>query len=159
MPEKLAIEGRSGGGLLVGAVLVRRPELFSAALVEFGVLDLLRYQLFGAGRFWVDELGSADDPEEFVALLGYSPYHNVEPGRAYPATLIATADADERVPPLHSFKFAAALQRAQAAEAPILLRVQTSAGHGAGTPTAARIALEADLWAFLVRNLGMSGAH
>jgi prolyl oligopeptidase len=159
MPEKLAIEGRSGGGLLVGAVLVRRPELFSAALVEFGVLDLLRYQLFGAGRFWVDELGSADDPEEFVALLGYSPYHNVEPGRAYPATLIATADTDERVPPLHSFKFAAALQRAQAAEAPILLRVQTSAGHGAGTPTAARIALEADLWAFLVRNLGMSGAH
>jgi prolyl oligopeptidase len=154
-PRKLAIEGRSGGGLLVGAVLVQRPELFAAALVEYGVLDALRFQLFGAGKFWVDELGSVDDPDEFTALAAYSPYHNVKDGVRYPATLVATADTDERVPPLHSFKFAAALQRAQAAADPILLRVQTSAGHGAGTPTEERIAFEADLWAFLVRNLDM----
>lgn len=154
-PDKLAIEGRSGGGLLVGAVLVQRPELFAAALVEYGVLDTLRFQLFGAGRFWVDELGSVDKPDELAALAAYSPYHNVHDGVSYPATLVATADTDERVPPLHSFKFAAALQRAQAAADPILLRVQTRAGHGAGTPTEERIAYEADLWAFLVRNLGM----
>lgn len=154
-PEKLAVMGGSNGGLLVGAVMTQRPELFGACLPAVGVLDMLRYNRFTAGHFWRDEYGTPDDPEQFAALYAYSPYHNVQPGTAYPATLITTADTDDRVVPMHSFKFAAALQAAQSGSAPILLRVETRAGHGAGTPTSKRIDLAADKWAFLWKTLQM----
>jgi prolyl oligopeptidase len=152
---KLAIMGGSNGGLLVGAVLTQRPDLFGACLPEVGVMDMLRYQNFTAGHFWRDEYGTVDDPEEFKALLAYSPYHNVKPGTKFPPTLVITADTDDRVVPMHSFKFGAALQAAQAGDAPILLRIETRAGHGAATPTTKRIEKAADLWAFLWKNLGM----
>ena len=132
---KLAIMGGSNGGLLVGAAITQRPQLFGASLASVGVLDMLRYQNFTAGHFWRDEFGTVDDPEQFRALLAYSPYHNVKPGTQYPPTMILTADTDDRVVPMHSFKFGAALQRAQSGPAPILLRIETRAGHGAGTPT------------------------
>ena len=154
--EKLAIRGGSNGGLLVGAVMTQRPELFAAALPAVGVMDMLRFHQFTAGRFWVDDYGSADDPEEFKALLAYSPYHNLKPGTEYPATLITTADLDDRVVPGHSFKFAAALQHANAGNKPVLIRIETRAGHGAGKPTSKRIEEAADLWAFLAENLGMN---
>ncbi|MBN2296574.1 MAG: S9 family peptidase, partial [Pirellulales bacterium] len=114
-----------------------------------------RFHKFTAGRFWVDDYGSSDDAEEFKALLAYSPYHNIKPGTKYPATLITTADTDDRVVPGHSFKFAAALQQAQAGKAPVLIRIETRAGHGAGTPTSKQIEQAADWIAFLVKNLGM----
>ena len=158
-PERLAIQGGSNGGLLVGAVMTQRPELFGACLPAVGVMDMLRFHQFTAGRFWTAEYGSADDPEQFKTLLDYSPYHNIKPGRNYPATLITTADTDDRVVPMHSFKFAAALQNAQAGPAPILIRIETRAGHGAGTPTRKQIEQAADLWAFLVQNLGMKRTH
>ena len=154
-PGRLAIMGGSNGGLLVGAVLNQRPELFGAALPAVGVMDMLRFHLFTAGRFWVDDYGSAEDPAEFAALYAYSPYHNVRPGTHYPAVLVSTADTDDRVVPGHSFKYAAALQAAQAGDAPVLIRIETRAGHGAGTPTQKLIEEYADYWAFLVRNLGM----
>ncbi len=153
--EKLAIQGGSNGGLLVGAVMTQRPDLFAAALPAVGVMDMLRFHLFTAGRFWVDDYGSSDDPEQFKALLAYSPYQNIRKGIRYPATLITTADHDDRVVPGHSFKFAAALQEAQAGDAPVLIRIETRAGHGGGKPTSKRIEEAADLWAFLVENLGM----
>ncbi len=153
--EKLAIMGGSNGGLLVGAVMTQRPELFGAALPAVGVLDMLRFHKFTAGLFWVDEYGSADDAAEFKTLRAYSPYHNVKDGARYPATMITTADTDDRVVPMHSFKFGAALQHAQAGEAPILLRIETRAGHGAGTPITKRIDQAADRWAFLWKVLGM----
>jgi prolyl oligopeptidase len=153
---KLAIMGGSNGGLLVGAVMTQRPDLFGACLPEVGVHDMLRYQNFTAGHFWRDEFGTVDDPGEFKALLAYSPYHNVKPDTKYPPTLVVTADTDDRVVPMHSFKFGAALQRAQAGDAPILMRIETRAGHGAATPTTKRIEKAADLWAFLWKNLGMS---
>jgi prolyl oligopeptidase len=146
--ERIAIQGGSNGGLLVGACLVQRPELFGACLPAVGVLDMLRFHLFTAGRYWIDDYGNVDDPAEFAALLAYSPYHNVKDGVSYPATLITTADTDDRVVPGHSFKFAARLQAAQAGEEPILLRVELAAGHGAGKPTAKRIAEAADVLAF-----------
>ncbi|WP_419186009.1 prolyl oligopeptidase family serine peptidase [Rohdeia mirabilis] len=152
-PDRLAIQGGSNGGLLVGACLIQRPDLFGACLPAVGVMDMLRFHLFTAGRYWVDDYGSVDVPEEFQALLAYSPYHNLEDGAQYPATLITTADTDDRVVPGHSFKFAARMQAAQGGPAPVLLRVESSAGHGAGKPTAKRIAEAADLWAFLVREL------
>jgi prolyl oligopeptidase len=154
--EKLAIRGGSNGGLLVGAVMTQRPELFAAALPAVGVMDMLRFHKFTAGRFWVDDYGSADDPEEFKALLAYSPYHNLREGVSYPATLVTTADRDDRVVPGHSFKFAAQLQWAHEGDAPVLIRIETRAGHGAGTPTSKRIEQAADQWAFLANNLGMS---
>jgi prolyl oligopeptidase len=154
-PEKLAIFGGSNGGLLVGAVLNQRPELFGAAIPAVGVMDMLRFHRFTAGRFWVDDYGSADDPEEFKALLAYSPYHNVKPGTQYPAVLVTTADTDDRVVPGHSFKYAAAIQAAQAGKAPVLIRIETRAGHGAGVPTDKIIQDYADRWAFLVDNLDM----
>jgi prolyl oligopeptidase len=154
-PAKLAIRGGSNGGLLVGACMIQRPELFGACLPAVGVMDMLRFHRFTAGHFWRDEYGSAEDPNEFRALLAYSPYHNLRPDVHYPATLITTADTDDRVVPMHSFKFAAALQHAQAGEAPVLLRVETRAGHGAGTPTSKRIEQAADRWAFLAKALGM----
>ncbi|MEQ9563206.1 MAG: prolyl oligopeptidase family serine peptidase, partial [Woeseiaceae bacterium] len=155
-PEKLAIFGGSNGGLLVGAVTNQRPDLFGAAIPAVGVMDMLRFHKFTAGRFWVDDYGSSDDPEEFQALLAYSPYHNVKPGTRYPAVLITTADTDDRVVPGHSFKYAAAIQAAQAGDAPVLIRVETRAGHGAGVPTSKVIADYADRWAFLVENLDMT---
>ncbi|AGY59634.1 prolyl oligopeptidase family serine peptidase [Gloeobacter kilaueensis] len=147
--EQLAIGGGSNGGLLVGAVLTQRPELFAAALPAVGVLDMLRFQKFTIGWAWVSDYGSSDDPEQFRALYAYSPLHNLKPGTPYPATLITTADHDDRVVPAHSFKFAAALQAAQSGDAPVLIRIETRAGHGAGKPTSKRIEEAADRWAFL----------
>jgi prolyl oligopeptidase len=155
--DKLAIMGGSNGGLLVGAVMVQRPDLFGACIPMVGVLDMLRFQEFTAGQFWRDEFGNIENEDEFKALLAYSPYHNIKDGVAYPATLIMTADTDDRVVPMHSFKFAAALQRAQAGDAPILLRIEERAGHGAGTPVKKMIELAADRWAFLVETLRMDG--
>ena len=154
-PSKLAIFGGSNGGLLVGAVTNQRPELFGAAIPAVGVMDMLRFHEFTAGRFWVDDYGSSDDPEEFKALYAYSPYHNIKPGTEYPAVLITTADTDDRVVPGHSFKYAAAIQQAQAGDAPVLIRIETRAGHGAGKPTDKVVQEYADRWAFLVKNLDM----
>jgi prolyl oligopeptidase len=150
---KLAIQGGSNGGLLVGACMTQRPDLFGAALPAVGVMDMLRFHKFTIGWAWVSDYGSADDAEEFKYLYAYSPLHNLQPGRRYPATLITTADHDDRVVPGHSFKFAAALQAAQAGNAPVLIRIQTKAGHGMGKPTAIIIQEQADIWAFLVRVL------
>jgi prolyl oligopeptidase len=154
-PLKLAIQGRSNGGLLVGAVMVQRPDLFGACLPGVGVMDMLRFHKFTAGRFWVDDYGSADNPEEFKALYAYSPYHNLKKGTKYPATLVTTADTDDRVVPGHSFKFIAMLQYCQGGPAPVLARIETRAGHGAGKPTTKQIEEVADEWAFLVKNLRM----
>ena len=130
--------GGSNGGLLVGAVEVQRPELFGACIPMVGVMDMLRFQKFTAGQFWRDEYGHIEKEDEFKALLAYSPYHNIKEGTHFPPTLIMTADTDDRVVPMHSFKFAAAMQRAQAGDAPVLLHVETDAGHGAGTPVKKR---------------------
>lgn len=154
-PSKLAIAGGSNGGLLVGACLTQRPDLFAAALPAVGVFDMLRFHKFTIGWAWISEYGSPEDPEEFKALYAYSPLHNLKPGTAYPATLITTADHDDRVVPAHSFKFAAALQAAQGGSQPILIRIDTKAGHGAGKPTAKLIEETADRWAFLVQVLGI----
>ena len=154
-PSKLAIFGGSNGGLLVGAVTNQRPDLFGAAIPAVGVMDMLRFHKFTAGRFWVDDYGSADDPEEFKALYAYSPYHNIKPGTEYPAVMVTTADTDDRVVPGHSFKYAAAIQQAQAGDAPVLIRIETRAGHGAGKPTDKVVQEYADRWAFLVKNLDM----
>jgi len=154
-PQKLAIQGGSNGGLLVGACETQRPDLFGACLPAVGVMDMLRFQKFTAGRYWVDDYGSSDSPEEFQALLKYSPYHNIREGTCYPATMVMTADTDDRVVPGHSFKFAAALQQAQSCDKPILIRIETRAGHGAGTPTTKLIEEYADQWAFLVKVLEM----
>jgi prolyl oligopeptidase len=152
---RLAIEGGSNGGLLVGACLTQRPELFGAALAYVGVMDMLRFDLFGQGAGWIGDYGSPHDPSDFKALYAYSPYHNVRPGVRYPATLIVTGDHDTRVMPAHSFKFAAALQASQAGPAPILLRVQLSAGHGGGPSQSQLIDETADAYAFLSTNLGI----
>ena len=158
-PQHIAISGRSNGGLLVGAALTQRPELFGAALVGVGVLDMLRFHKFTIGWGWVSDYGSPDDPQEFKALYAYSPYHNIRLGKAYPATLITTADHDDRVVPAHSFKFAAALQRAQGGAEPVLIRIETRAGHGAGKPTSKKIEEAADELSFLVRELGVEEAR
>ncbi|MFW9259686.1 prolyl oligopeptidase family serine peptidase [Nostoc sp. CALU 546] len=151
--DKLAIAGGSNGGLLVGACITQRPDLFGAALPAVGVMDMLRFHKFTIGWAWTSEYGSADNPEEFPVLYAYSPLQNLKPDTAYPATLITTADHDDRVVPAHSFKFAAALQEAHAGNAPVLIRIETKAGHGAGKPTAKIIEEAADKWAFLVRAL------
>lgn len=153
--KKLGIQGRSNGGLLIGACMTQRPDLFGACLPGVGVMDMLRFHKFTAGRFWTDDYGSADVPEEFPALLKYSPYHNLKGGVQYPATLITTADTDDRVVPGHSFKFAAQLQASQSGTAPTLIRIETSAGHGAGKPTAKIIEEASDEMAFLVKTLGI----
>ena len=147
-PDLLAIEGGSNGGLLVGAAMTQRPELFGAVLCRVPVADMLRYHLFTVGRFWIPEYGSADDPAQFACLLRYSPYHNVREGVRYPRTLIMTADTDDRVAPGMARKFAARLQAAGGG-GPILIRVETKAGHGAGKPIGKVIAEEADMLAFL----------
>lgn len=152
---KLAIQGGSNGGLLVGACMTQRPDLFGACLPAVGVMDMLRFHKFTAGRFWVDDYGSSDNEDEFKALIKFSPYHNLKDGVKYPATMVTTADTDDRVVPGHSFKFAARLQKAHAGDAPVLIRIETKAGHGAGKPTAKIIEELTDEWAFLVKNLGM----
>jgi prolyl oligopeptidase len=157
--DQLAIMGGSNGGLLIGAVEVQRPDLFGACIPMVGVLDMLRFQQFTAGQFWRDEYGYIEKEDEFKALLAYSPYHNIKPGAHYPPTLIMTADTDDRVVPMHSFKFAAAMQHAQGGDAPILLRIETRAGHGAGTPVKKQIENAADRWAFLVKELRMKEAN
>lgn len=153
--KKLAINGGSNGGLLVGACMTQRPELFGACIADVGVMDMLRFHKFTAGNGWIGDYGSADDANEFKVLRSYSPYHNLKKGTCYPPTLITTGDHDDRVHPAHSFKFAAAAQWAQGCANPILIRIETSAGHGAGKPTTKRIEEAADKWAFLVKTLGM----
>jgi prolyl oligopeptidase len=145
---QLAIQGGSNGGLLVGACLTQRPDLFGAAISEVGVLDMLRFHRFTIGWAWTSDYGDPDDPDGFATLYAYSPLHRVRPGTSYPATLLVTGDHDDRVVPGHSFKFTAALQAAQAGSAPILLRVETSTGHGAGKPTSKLIEERADVLAF-----------
>ncbi len=159
-PNKLAIQGGSNGGLLVGAVLLQRPDLFAAALPAVGVLDMLRYHTASANaRQWSSDYGLSENEDEFAAQLAYSPVHNTQPGECYPATLVTTAMLDDRVVAWHSFKFAAALQHAQSdgCPNPILLRVETRQGHGAGTPRWMRIDQTADVWAFVMDALGMDG--
>jgi len=146
--DTLTIQGGSNGGLLVGAAMTQRPKLFAACLPAVGVMDMLRFHQFTAGRFWVDDYGSADNPEEFEAIFKYSPYHNIKSDVAYPATLVTTADTDDRVVPGHSFKFAAMLQRQHTGDVPVLIRIETRAGHGAGKPTAKVIEEIADQLAF-----------
>jgi prolyl oligopeptidase len=155
IPRQLAIEGRSNGGLLVGACLTQRPDLFGAALPAVGVMDMLRFHKFTIGWAWVSDYGSADNPEQFEVLYSYSPLHNLRKGVDYPATLVTTADHDDRVVPGHSFKFIAALQDAQAGTAPVLIRIQTRAGHGFGKPTSFLIEEYTDIIAFLVEVLDM----
>jgi prolyl oligopeptidase len=152
-PARLAIGGGSNGGLLVGAAMTQRPELFGAVLPAVGVMDMLRFHKFTIGWAWVTEYGSADTAAHFPFLRAYSPLHNLKPGTAYPPTLVTTADHDDRVVPGHSFKFAAALQAAQGGPAPVLIRIETKAGHGAGKPTSKIIEEQADRWAFLVEVL------
>ena len=155
-PDKLAIQGGSNGGLLVGACLAQRPELFGAALPAVGVMDMLRFHKFTIGWAWKSDYGSSENAEEFAALRAYSPLHNLHEATRYPATLVMTADHDDRVVPAHSFKFAARLQACQAADAaPVLIRIETSAGHGGGTALKKVIEETTDQWAFLVRALGM----
>jgi prolyl oligopeptidase len=152
---RLAVGGGSNGGLLVGAAITQRPDLFGAALPAVGVMDMLRFQKFTIGWAWVSDYGSSDNADEFKALYAYSPLHNIKAGTAYPATMVITADHDDRVWPGHSFKFAAALQAAQGGSAPILIRIETKAGHGAGKPTSKIIEEIADRWAFLIKTLEM----
>jgi len=152
---KLAIAGGSNGGLLVGACLTQRPELFGATLPAVGVMDMLRFHKFTIGWAWIDDYGSSDHPDQFKVLYAYSPLHNIKRGTCYPPTLITTADHDDRVVPAHSFKFAAALQAAQSCDNPVLIRIETKAGHGAGKPTTKLIEEAADRWAFLVKVLGI----
>lgn len=154
-PDKLSIRGASNGGLLVGAVVNQRPELFAAALPAVGVMDMLRFHRFTAGRYWVDDYGDPGDEQSFAVLRAYSPIHNVRDGIDYPAILISTADTDDRVVPGHSFKYAAAIQAAQLGDKPRLIRIETRAGHGAGKPTAKLIEEFADLWAFAARWTGL----
>ena len=146
---RLGIGGGSNGGLLVGAMLTQQPDLFAAAVPQVGVLDMLRYHRFTIGWAWASEYGTADDAAMFPVLRAYSPQHNVRPGTHYPATLVMTGDHDDRVLPAHSYKFTAALQAAQVGDAPVLIRVETKAGHGAGKPTHMQIAAASDQWAFL----------
>jgi prolyl oligopeptidase len=153
--QHLGNTGGSGGGLLVGSVTMQRPELFGASVPLTGVHDLLRFHLFGQGAGWQADMGSLDNPEEFAALYATSPFHNVKAGTKYPPMLIVTADNDVRVAPLHSYKFAAALQHAQAGDAPIVLRVETHSGHGGGSTGAQKVEQRTDIMAFFAHHLGM----
>lgn len=150
--EKLAIAGGSNGGLLVGACVNQRPDLFQVAFPAVGVMDMLRYHTFTVGWGWVPEYGSSEDSVHFPNLLAYSPYHNIKPGVRYPSTMVTTADHDDRVVPAHSFKYAARLQAAHAGDNPVLIRIETSAGHGAGKPTSKIIDEQADIWSFFFYN-------
>jgi prolyl oligopeptidase len=155
-PSKLAIRGESNGGLLVGAVMTQRPDLFKVALPMVGVMDMLRFHKFTVGWGWTVEYGNPDSASQFNYIYQYSPYHNLKPGTHYPATLITTADHDDRVVPAHSFKFAARLQEYNDGENPVLIRIETNAGHGGGKPTSKQIDEAADVWSFVMQNLGMN---
>jgi prolyl oligopeptidase len=155
---KLAIRGASNGGLLMGASLTQRPDLFGAALPEVGVMDMLRFQKFTIGWAWTSDYGSSDNADDFKALYAYSPLHNLKPGTKYPPTMISTADHDDRVVPGHSFKFAATMQADQAGSAPVLIRIETKAGHGGGKPISKIIEETADEWAFVAHSLNMNVA-
>ncbi|MBK8267008.1 MAG: S9 family peptidase [Planctomycetes bacterium] len=152
--RKLAVGGASNGGLLIGACMVQRPDLFGACLPSVGVLDMLRFHLFTIGHAWTSDYGKIEDEKMFKYLLAYSPYHNVKAGTCYPPTMVTTGDHDDRVVPAHSFKFAAALQEAQSCKNPILIRIETRAGHGAGKPTKIQIEEAADKWAFVLNAIG-----
>ncbi|MGF1549738.1 MAG: prolyl oligopeptidase family protein [Sphingomonadaceae bacterium] len=154
-PERLAIYGRSNGGLLVGAAINQRPDLFAAALPAVGVMDMLRFDQFTAGRYWVDDYGYPDREADFRTLHAYSPYHNIDGDKEYPAVLVTTADTDDRVVPGHSFKYIAALQAADAGDEPHLIRIETRAGHGSGKPTDKIIEEFADMWAFIAHHTGL----
>ena len=155
--DYLAINGGSNGGLLVGAVMTQRPDLMKVALPAVGVLDMLRYHTFTAGAGWAYDYGTAEQSEEmFKYLQGYSPVHNVKAGVSYPATMVTTGDHDDRVVPAHSFKFVAELQAKQAGNAPTLIRIETNAGHGAGTPVSKTIEQYADIYAFTLFNMGFT---
>jgi prolyl oligopeptidase len=154
-PRRIAVQGGSNGGLLVGAVVNQRPDLFGAALPAVGVMDMLRFNQFTAGRFWVDDYGDPQDPAMFDLLHAYSPLHNLRDGVEYPAVLVTTADTDDRVVPGHSFKYIAALQALDTGPRPKLIRIETRAGHGAGTPTSKIIEATADQWAFIARHIGL----
>ena len=153
--SKLAVQGGSNGGLLTGAVVTQRPDLFGAAIVQNGVLDMMRYHEFTIGWAWASDYGTSEDPEMVRELLRYSPVHNAYPGQSYPAVMVTTADHDDRVVPAHSYKFAAALQRAQASANPVLIRIQMRAGHGMGKPTSILIDEVSDIWAFLANQFDM----
>ena len=153
--DNLAIQGGSNGGLLVGAVINQRPDLFAAALPAVGVMDMLRFDRWTAGRYWVDDYGYPNREADFRTLMAYSPYHNIRPGADYPAVLVTTADTDDRVVPGHSFKYTAALQAADTGLAPKLIRIETRAGHGSGKPTDKIIEEYADMWAFIAAHTGM----
>jgi prolyl oligopeptidase len=157
-PSKLAIGGGSNGGLLVGAAMTQRPGLFGAAIPQVGVMDMLRFHKFTIGWAWTSDYGSSENPEEFKALVKYSPLHNLKPGTCYPATMITTADHDDRVVPAHSFKFAATAQADQLGANPVIIRIDTKAGHGAGKPTSKQIEEVADRWGFLTKALKMNEA-
>jgi prolyl oligopeptidase len=152
---KLAIQGGSNGGLLVGACMTQRPDLFGACLPAVGVMDMLRFQLFTVGWAWTSDYGDPKDATMFNHLFSYSPYHNLIKGTCYPPTMVTTGDTDDRVVPAHSFKFAAELQYSQACANPVLIRIETRAGHGAGKPTHLRIDEAADVYAFLWQSLQM----
>jgi prolyl oligopeptidase len=156
-PERLGIWGRSNGGLLVGAALTQRPDLFQAVVCQVPLLDMLRYQHYRIARLWVPEYGSADDPEQIASLWAYSPYHHVTPGTDYPAVLLITGDSDSRVDPLHARKMTALLQ-AGGPRRPVLLRVETEGGHGVGKPLAMLLAEEVDIWTFFAWQLGLPGS-
>lgn len=153
--NKIAIRGGSNGGLLVGACMTQRPDLFKVALPAVGVMDMLRYHLFTIGWAWAVEYGRSDNADQFKYLIQYSPLHSLKDGTAYPATLVTTADHDDRVVPAHSFKFAARLQEAHKGNNPVLIRIETKAGHGAGKPTSKQIEEAADIWSFVMYNMGM----
>ena len=155
--DYLGIQGGSNGGLLVGACMTQRPELYGACLPAVGVMDMLKFHKWTAGRYWVDDYGSSEaSREEFDALYAYSPYHNLKDGTEYPPTMVTTADTDDRVVPGHSFKFASRLQQAHSGNNPVLIRIESKAGHGSGKPTSKRIEVAADQWAFLVNHLGLT---
>ncbi len=156
-PRRLAIQGGSNGGLLVGACMTQRPDLYGACLPAVGVMDMLRFHKFTIGWAWKSDYGSSENADEFRVLRAYSPYHNLRPGTAYPPTLVTTADHDDRVVPAHSFKFAARLQECHAGPNPVLIRIESKAGHGAGKPTAKVIEERSDLLAFLARQFEMAG--
>lgn len=153
--NQLAVEGRSNGGLLIGAVVNQRPDLFAAGHAAVGVMDMLRFDRFTAGRYWVDDYGYPDREEDFKNLLSYSPYHNIKDGVDYPAVIVSTADTDDRVVPGHSFKYTAALQAAQTGDAPKIIRIETRAGHGSGKPTDKLIEEYSDIYAFLAHHTGL----
>lgn len=154
--QRVAIQGGSNGGLLVGACMTQRPDLFKVAIPQVGVMDMLRYHLFTIGWNWASDYGtSADSREMFEYLRGYSPLHNLRPGTAYPATLVTTADHDDRVVPAHSFKFAATLQECHVGPNPVLIRIDSKAGHGSGKPMTKVLEEQADIYGFIMHNLGM----